>query len=50
MLDKKSGEASKSMSSFNSTMEEISKTSRSIKNLTDYLERHPEALIHGKEK
>ncbi len=50
MLDKKSGEASKSMSSFNSTMEEISKTSRSIKNLMDYLERHPEALIHGKEK
>lgn len=50
MLDKKSGEASKSLSSFNSTMEEISKTSRSIKNLMDYLERHPEALIHGKEK
>lgn len=50
MLDRKSGEASKSMNSFNSTMEEISKTSRSIKNLMDYLERHPEALIHGKEK
>ncbi len=50
MLDKKSGEASKSLSSFNSTMEEVGKTSRSIKNLMDYLERHPEALIHGKEK
>jgi len=50
ILDKKSGEASKSLSSFNSTMEEIGKTSRSIKNLMDYLERHPEALIHGKEK
>ncbi|MBO6290484.1 MAG: MCE family protein [Alphaproteobacteria bacterium] len=49
-LDKKSGEASKSMQGFNTAMEEISKTSRSIKNLTDYLERHPEALLMGKEK
>lgn len=49
-LDKNTGEASKSMKSFNAAMEEISKTSRSIKNLTDYLERHPEALLRGKEK
>ena len=49
-LDRNSGEASQSMKSFNSAMEEISKTSRSIKNLTDYLERHPEALLRGKEK
>lgn len=50
VLDRKSGEASKSMQGFNTAMEEISKTSRSIKNLTDYLERHPEALLMGKEK
>lgn len=50
MLDRKSGEASKSMGSFNAAMEELSKTSRSIKNLTDYLERHPESLLRGKEK
>ena len=50
MLDKKSGEISKTMTNINSTMEEISKASRSIKNLTDYLERHPEAIIRGKEK
>ena len=50
MLDKKSGEASKTMNNFNSTMEEIAKASRSLKNLMDYLERHPEALLHGKEK
>lgn len=49
-LDKNTGEASKSMKSFNAAMEEVSKTSRSIKNLTDYLERHPEALLRGKEK
>ncbi|MBP5352670.1 MAG: MCE family protein [Alphaproteobacteria bacterium] len=50
VLDKKSGETSKSMNSFNSAMEEISKTSHSIKNLMDYLERHPEALLRGKDK
>lgn len=50
MLDRKSGELSKTLLNANATMEEISKASRSIKNLTDYLERHPEALLRGKEK
>ncbi|KYJ87685.1 intermembrane transport protein PqiB [Sulfurovum riftiae] len=29
-------------------LEEMTRTSRSVKNLTDYLERHPESLIKGK--
>jgi paraquat-inducible protein B len=29
-------------------LEELTRTSRSVKNLTDYLERHPESLIRGK--
>jgi paraquat-inducible protein B len=29
-------------------LDEMTRTSRSIKNLTDYLERHPESLIKGK--
>ena len=29
-------------------LDEMTKTSKSIKNLTDYLERHPESLIKGK--
>jgi paraquat-inducible protein B len=29
-------------------IEEMTRTSRSVKNLTDYLERHPESLIKGK--
>ncbi len=29
-------------------LEEITKTSRSIKNLTDFLERHPESIIRGR--
>lgn len=48
-LDQNTGSTSKAIKSFNAAMEEISKTSRSIKNLTDYLERHPEALLRGKE-
>lgn len=32
------------------TLEELSKAAHSIRVLTDYLERHPEALIYGKDK
>lgn len=49
-MDQKNGEVANLINNMNATLEEFSKTSRSIKNLTDYLERHPEALIHGKEK
>lgn len=35
---------------FNMTLDNISRAARSFKNLTDYLERHPEALLKGKEK
>lgn len=35
---------------FNITLDNISQAARSLKNLTDYLERHPEALLKGKEK
>jgi len=49
-IDKKNDETTKTINNFNNTLEEISKTSRSLKNLVDYLERHPEAIIQGKEK
>ena len=32
----------------NHTLEELAASARSIRTLTDYLERHPEALLHGK--
>jgi len=34
----------------NQTLEELSKAAHSIRVLTDYIERHPEALIYGKDK
>ena len=49
-MDQKNGEFTHTVNNLNSTLEEISKASRSMKNLTDYLERHPEAIIQGKEK
>lgn len=49
VMDKKNGETTKAVNNFNNTMEEIAKASRSLKNLVDYLERHPEAIIQGKE-
>lgn len=34
----------------NQTLEELSKAAHSIRVLTDYIERHPEALIYGKDQ
>lgn len=49
-LDGKNGEFYKTLENVNKTLDEFVKTSRSIKNLSDYLERHPEAIIQGKGK
>jgi ABC-type transporter Mla subunit MlaD len=32
-----------------STMREITDAARSIRSLADYLDRHPEALVHGRQ-
>lgn len=49
LMERKSYETTKSLANFNSAMEEIAKTGIAIKNLADYLERHPEAIVRGKE-
>jgi paraquat-inducible protein B len=35
-------------SELNGTLREISATARSLRQLSDYLERHPESLLRGK--
>ena len=50
MLNRNTGDITQTLNNFNATLEEIAKAGRSVKNLTDYLERHPEAIIRGKEK
>lgn len=36
------------MQSFNNAMSEISAAAKSFRNLTDYIERHPESILRGK--
>ncbi len=50
ILYKKSQETTKAIDVFNSTMRDVGEASKSFKNLADYLERHPETLLRGKEK
>lgn len=50
MMNHQTGGLSDTIKNLNTTLEEITKASLAIKNLTDYLERHPEAIIRGKEK
>ena len=47
-LEKIEGASDETISNLNKTMQDISDAANSLQNLTDYLERHPEALIKGK--
>ncbi len=42
------GDDSRLVGEMNKTMRELSTTTRSLRHLSDYLERHPEALLRGK--
>lgn len=44
------GQDSELQYQLNQTLDELSKAAHSIRVLTDYVERHPEALIYGKDK
>lgn len=48
MLSNNVGGVSMTVNNLNKAMIDISEAARSLKNLTDYLERHPEALLKGK--
>ncbi len=49
MLSNNRGTTSETLNNFNRTLNSVSEAARSMRNLTDYLERHPEALLKGKE-
>jgi paraquat-inducible protein B len=42
------GPNSVQLQQLNDTLREVSRAARSLRVLTDYLERHPEALLRGK--
>jgi len=47
-LAKVAGSSDETIANMNKTLQDLSDTAKSLQNLTDYLERHPEALIKGK--
>ena len=47
-LAKVAGSSDQTISNLNKTLQDMSDAAKSLQNLTDYLERHPEALIKGK--
>ena len=47
-LDSLAGEGSPTRYQLDTLLEEATRTARSLRDLTDYLERHPEALLQGK--
>ncbi|MBP5615733.1 MAG: MCE family protein [Alphaproteobacteria bacterium] len=47
-LDKSLPQTNQSLNQINQTLKDVSQASKSVKNLADYLERHPDSVIKGK--
>ena len=47
-VSSKSGASADTIANFNKTLTSVGEAARSLRNLTDYLERHPESLLKGK--
>ena len=47
-LSKVAGSSDETISNLNEALRDVSDAAKSVQNLTDYLERHPESLIPGK--
>lgn len=47
-LAKVAGSSEETISNLNEALHDVSDAAKSVQNLTDYLERHPESLIQGK--
>ena len=47
-LEKVAGSSDETISNLNETLHDVSDAAKSLQNLTDYLEQHPESLIQGK--
>ena len=50
LLDGQATRAEKTITNFNAMVEQMSRAGRSVQNLADYLERHPEAMLQGKRR
>lgn len=50
LLDSQATRTEKTINNFNAMVEQMSRAGRSVQNLADYLERHPEAMLQGKRR
>lgn len=48
--DKSAPQTAQSLNQMNQTLKDVGAAAKSIKNLTDYLEQHPDSLLKGKRK
>lgn len=48
--DKSAPQTAQSLNQMNQTLKDVGAAAKSIKNLTDYLEQHPDALLKGKRR
>lgn len=48
--DKSAPQTAQTFNQLNQTLKDVSTAAKSLKNLTDYLERHPDALLKGKKE
>ena len=48
VVSRNQGTSAEVLNNFNNAAVNVSRAAKSMQNLTDYLERHPEALIKGK--
>ena len=49
-IDKSTPQTNQSLNQLNQTLKDISSASKSLQNLADYLERHPDSIIKGKKE
>jgi len=49
-IDKSTMQTNQTLNQLNRTLKDVSNASQSMKNLTDYLERHPDSILKGKKE
>ena len=49
-VDKSAPTTNQTLNQINATLKDVSQAAKSLKNLTDYLEQHPDSILKGKKK
>ena len=49
-VDKSAPTTNQTLNQIKATLKDVSQAAKSLKNLTDYLEQHPDSILKGKKK